>query len=135
MRYTAFGKIMLASDVGREVGSVINLSVRGRWIGRVYRAGRRRTEDESPPPEGAKEYRQGQASIASAAPAWLQKGKEPREPVATEALAETEKGRQSSSPACVAPALRDVLSPRFTGLENVLCRCRGSAHYRSLAPA
>jgi len=50
---------MLASDVGREVGSVINLSVRGRWIGRVYRVGRRRTEDESPLARGGERIQAG----------------------------------------------------------------------------
>ena len=83
-RYTAFGKIMLASDVGREVGSVINLSVRGRWIGRVYRVGRRRTEDESPLARGGERIQAGASEHRERRPCVDEKGREPREPVATE---------------------------------------------------
>ena len=44
-----------------------------------------------------------------------------------EALAETEKHRNT--------LIHRFLSPRFTGLKIILISSRGSAHYRSLAPA
>ena len=44
-----------------------------------------------------------------------------------EALAETEKHRTT--------LIHRFLSPRFTGLKIILISSRGSAHYRSLAPA